>query len=61
MDRFALSVHLVTDKDIDTQKVLSDANHLFRSKYRIENATIQIEYFEDICISQNGQVSKPSN
>jgi Co/Zn/Cd efflux system component len=58
MDRFALTVHLVTDKDIDTQKLLKNANHLFRSKYRIENSTIQIEYlFSEESISRDCQVS----
>ncbi len=45
MDKFALSVHLVTEANTDTQRVLKDANNLLRSKYNIERTTIQIEYF----------------
>jgi cobalt-zinc-cadmium efflux system protein len=51
MDKFALSVHLVTEKDIDTQKVLKDANNLLRTKYKIEKTTIQIEYFKESMVN----------
>jgi cobalt-zinc-cadmium efflux system protein len=47
MDKFALSVHLVTERDVDTQKVLHEANELLRSRYNIEKTTIQVEYFKE--------------
>lgn len=47
MDKFVLAVHLVTEKNIDTQQVLRDANNMLRSKYKIERTIIQVEYFVD--------------
>ena len=45
MEKIALSVHLVTEKGVDTQDVLKEANNLLRNKYKIEKTTIQVEYF----------------
>lgn len=47
LDKFVLAVHLVTEKNIDTQQVLRDANNMLRTKYKIERTIIQVEYFVD--------------
>ena len=47
MEKFALSVHLVAEKNTDTQKILKEANELLRTKFKIEKVTIQVEYFDE--------------
>ncbi|CAF0714377.1 unnamed protein product [Brachionus calyciflorus] len=47
MDKLALSVHIVTEKEVDTQEILRQVNQVLRSKYKIERTTIQVEYFVD--------------
>ena len=45
MEKIAMSVHLVTENNTNTQEVLKNANNLLRTKYKIEKTTIQVEYF----------------
>lgn len=47
MDKIALSVHLVIENQTDTQEVLTKANLILRSKYKIDRTTIQVEYFKN--------------
>lgn len=47
MDKIALSVHLAIENETDTQEVLSKANLILRSKYKIDRTTIQVEYFKN--------------
>lgn len=52
MDKFALTVHLVTTHETDSVKVLRLANEMLRAKYKIDRTTIQIEAYDslmDIC------------
>ena len=53
MEKFALSVHLVTEEDVNNQAILNEANSLLRSKYKIEQTTIQIEQYDEIMESCN--------
>jgi Co/Zn/Cd efflux system component len=47
VDKIALSVNLIVDQGIDTQKILNDTKELLRFKYNIETTTIQIEHVNE--------------
>jgi zinc transporter 2 len=47
MEKFALSVHLVLEKNADNRKILREANELIRKQFKIEKVTIQIEYYDE--------------
>jgi Co/Zn/Cd efflux system component len=51
MEKFALSVHLVAERNSDTQKILKEANSLLKTKFKIERTTIQVEYFDESMIN----------
>lgn len=53
MEKFALSVHLVAESNVDNQAILNKCNNILRNKYKIEQTTIQIEREDELMDSCN--------
>lgn len=48
MEKFALSVHLVIESDVDNQEILKRCNSILRNKYKIDKTTIQLEKYDEL-------------
>ncbi len=48
MEKFALSVHLVAESNVDNQQILNKCNYILRKKYKIDRTTIQIEQEDEL-------------